>query len=164
MRHLSRMSLGLVPSMLANASSSSFSDADRPVDYFGEQVSRSLSGGLPRLTFYPAPSRGLQLLRKRTDVLWHYRRRIQGRHLPRCRLLPAIATHGKRQVPSPNNWSGRPIDSTAYQGKPNHLTVLDSDLPIPSRVENEQVVSDSVKWSETPCSPTVLHSSCKIVL
>jgi hypothetical protein len=31
-----------------------------------------------------------------------------------------------------------------------------------SRVENELVVSDSVKWNETPFSHTAPHSYCKI--
>jgi hypothetical protein len=48
---------------------------------------------------------GIQLLRQRTDVLWHHWGRICSRHLSRCCLLPTTATHGSRQVPSSHHGS-----------------------------------------------------------
>lgn len=49
--YVTSLSLSLFPPTAPNAFSGSFSDADRPVDYFGEQVRRLKFGFRRRLTF-----------------------------------------------------------------------------------------------------------------
>jgi hypothetical protein len=94
------------------------SDADRPVEYFGDQVSFGrYEEVIAEADVAIAPRGGVQLPRQRADVLWHHGRGVFSRHLHRSRLLPASQAHGQRQVPGPNDRSGGPTHSSARQGE-----------------------------------------------